>query len=145
MVSGPDTNAKHILSALDNPQFKEVISVAVVLGMLLLFARDLTDPSGFRNYLIGGLIVYLITTILLVQTQVNLINHAINQAGTSPEHFPSFQESPTAKRVPFVGRIVGWCEDLANTLGYLTLRCMPLLRVTLLVLLIVYLFYRKCL
>ena len=47
MSSGPDTNAKHILSALENPQFKEVISVAVVLGMLLLFARDLTDPSGF--------------------------------------------------------------------------------------------------
>jgi hypothetical protein len=145
MASESDTNAKHILSALDNPQFKEVISVAVILGILLLFARDLTDPSGFRNYLIGGLTVYLLATILLVQTQVNLINHAINQAGTSPEHFPSFQESPTAKRLPFVARIVGRFEDLANTLGYLTIRCMPLLRVSLVVLLIFYLFYRKCL
>ena len=145
MSSGPDTNAKHILSALENPQFKEVISVAVVLGMLLLFARDLTDPSGFRNYLIGGLTVYLIAAILLVQTQINLINHARNQVGTSAEHFPSFEAFPTAKRLPFVARIVGRCEDLANTLGYLTIRCMPLLRVTLLVLLIVYLFWRRCL
>jgi hypothetical protein len=145
MASEPDTNTKHVLSALNNPQFKEVISIAVVLAMLLLFARDLADPSGFRNYLISALTIYLIGTILLVQTQINLINHAINQAGSSPGHFPSFQESPAAGRHPSVARILGWCEDLANALGYLTIRCMPLLRGTLLLLLIVYLFWRKCL
>jgi hypothetical protein len=145
MASEPDTNAKHVLSALSNPQFKEVISIAVVLGMLLLFARDLADPSGFRNYLIGAITIYLIGIIFLVQTQINLINHARNQAGESPDHFPSFEKSQKAKRHPRIALIVDWCEAFADALGILTIRCMPLLRGTFLLLLIFYLFWRKCL
>ena len=147
MANEPSINdeTQNILSALSNPQFKGIIAIAVVLGMLLLFARDLADPSGFRNYLIGALTIYLISTIFLVQLQINLIGHARNQAGESPEHFPSFQKSLTCERRPRIARLVNCCEDFANVLGWLTNRCIPLLHGTLLVLLILYLFWRKCL
>ncbi|MBN2023156.1 MAG: hypothetical protein JW809_10225 [Pirellulales bacterium] len=145
MADESDTNAKGILAALSNPQFKETISIAVVLFFLLLFARELADPSGFRNYLIGALTMYLIGAIFLVQTQINLINHAINQAGNNPQHFPLFKDLPTAKRCPRIAHIIGKYEAFADGIGHVTIRSMPLLRGALLAMLAVYLFWRSCL
>ena len=143
--SNTEGNAKNVLGALSNPQFKGAIGIAVVLGVVLLFARDLADPSGFRNYLIGALAIYLIGTLFLVQTTIDLINHARNQAGDNPQHFPAFEKCPTAKRWPFVAHIVVWYEDVANVLGHVVIRLMPALHFVLFVLLIIYLFSRKCL
>lgn len=160
MANEPENNTKAVLSALNNPQFKEVISVTVVLGILLLFARDLADPSGFRNYLISAVAVYLIGTVLLVQTQINLINHAINQAAANrakksqetlnqdketARQFPSFSDLPIGKRHSCIASMVGWYENFSDICGYVTLRSMPVLRCILFVLLVSYLFWRKCL
>ena len=146
MASESDSNsAKEILSALNNPQFKSVIGITVTLGVLLLFARDLGDASGFRNYLIGALAVYLISTLFLVQTQINLINHARNQAGENPEHLPSASRCPAAQRHPWIKHILAFYGDVADVLGHFLIRCINLLHGVLLLLLIFYLFWRGCL
>lgn len=134
-----------VLKALGHPYFMGPIGVAVVLFFLLLFARDLADPSGFRNYLIGALTIYLVGTLFLIQIRIDLVDHARKQAEKIVGLFPSFEKSPTSQRWPRIAPFFVWCEDFANVLGYITLRCIPLLHAVLLVLLITYLFWRKCL
>lgn len=50
----------------------------VILGSLLLFFRDLPYESGFRNYLVASLVVYVLGSAFLASLLIQLQNRGHN-------------------------------------------------------------------
>jgi hypothetical protein len=78
-------NVTGVISSLigGNTRFLATAGAAMLLVVLLLFARDLADVTGFRQHLIGGLVVFLLGTVVLGHVETTLNNHATNQAGVN--------------------------------------------------------------
>lgn len=131
-----ESDPRNLFSSLiNNSRFLATLAAMMLLGMLLFFARDLADVSGFRQHLIGGLAVYVLATLVLGQIETNVNNHARNQADKDTL-FPPYSGS---------WRFVRWYEEKANAVGHLIMRSVQLLHCILLLLLIVYLAWRGCL
>jgi len=131
----------------DNARYGAAVAGGLVLGLVLLFLRDLDRMgflSGFRQYIVGGLVVYTLGAALIAQVETNLNNHAKAQAKKDGDSFPPFKQIAPEKSKCVVAT-VQCVETLANAVGYVVMRFVPTLHVVWFILLIVYLSLRACL